>query len=173
MACENDLAEVNELFDFQEAGLEVATDVEIYYSDSANVRVIIKGPKMVRYQVGKARDEFPEGLHVDFLETDGTISSTLDAASGERYNVEKKVIVRGDKELEQLVILKNDRGEKLETSELTWDEMKSKVYTEKFVKITNQEEIIFAYGFEANQDFSEYELKQVVGRVDIQTNDIN
>ena len=96
---------------------------------------------------------------MDFLEKDGTISSTLDAEHGERFSREKKVIVSDN------VILRNNLGEKLETNELIWDEVQGQVYTDRFVRITKPEEVILAYGFRANQDFTEYELLKVVARL--------
>ena len=159
-SCVNDLAEINRLFNESEAGVEIATDVEIFYSDSAYVLVKIVGPTLMRYRDNfKPRDEFPDGLHVDFLNKSGTVNSTLDAKIGIRYNRDKIIIVRDS------VILQNMLGEKLETSELIWDENEQIVYTEKYVKIIKPDEIIFAYGFKANQDFSEYELTAVQARI--------
>jgi len=166
MSCVNDLDDVNSLFEKTEPGVEIATDIEMLYSDSAIVRVRITGPTLLRHLDNeKPRDEFPDGIHVDFLERDGTISSTLDADHADRFTRDKKVVVRSGTDKEKTVILQNILGEKLETSELIWDESKNRIYTEKFVKITKPEEIIFAYGFTANQDFSEYELKRVVARL--------
>jgi LPS export ABC transporter protein LptC len=166
--CVNDLAEVNQLFDETSTGVEIARDIEMLYSDSAIVRVRILGPTLMRYlEDEKPRDEFPDGVHVDFLDADGSVNSTLDAQYAVRYTREKQVIVRSDINEGTTVILQNDKGEKLETSELIWDEAESKVFTDKFVKITKPEEIIFAYGFSAKQDFSEYTLNKVVGRVKV------
>ena len=165
IACVNDLEEVNQLFEKSEPGVEVARDIEMLYSDSAIVRVRVIGATLIRHlESDKPRDEFPDGIHVDFLDPDGTVNSTLDAERADRYTREKKVIARSDIDKTSPVILKNNQGERLETTELIWDESKRQVYTDKFVKITRPEEIIFAYGFVAKQDFSEYELKKVVGR---------
>ena len=132
------------------------------YSDSARVRVIITGPLLVRHlDNSNPYDEFPEGVHVDFLNDENEVESTLDAQTAERYPRENKIIVR---DTANQVILQNIRGEKLETSELIWDEKKGIIYTDKFVKITKPEEIIFAYGFNAKQDFSEYTLLSVVAK---------
>ncbi len=159
-SCENDLDTINELFQPLEPGIEIARDVDMLYSDSAFVRVRIQGATLKRYTDDVSpRDEFPDGVHVDFLERQGTVSSTLDAKHGTRYTREKKVIVRDS------VILQNDRGEKLETNELIWDEVKREVYTDRFVRITKPDEIILAYGFRANQEFTEYELNTVVAQI--------
>ncbi len=160
LSCVNDLSEVNRMFNDDASRTEVATDVEIIYSDSAIVRVRVQGPKLIRYLEGTMpTDVFPEGVHVDFLEKNGEVSSVLDARIGERVTRESKMYARDS------VVLRNNVGEKLETSELIWDEKSGMVYTDKFVKITKPDEVIFSYGFRAKQDFSEYELLSVVARM--------
>ncbi len=166
LACVNDLNEVDRFFQATEPGVEIAKDVEVMYSDSAQVRVVINGPTLVRYlDKTKPRDEFPDGVHVDFLNKEGEVESTLDAQMGIRYPRDGKIIVR---DTTNQVILANTRGEKLETTELIWNEKEGTVETDKFVKITKPEEIIFAYGFTAKQDFSEYTLRSVVAKMKIE-----
>jgi len=160
--CVNDLSDVDRLFENTNPGVEIARDVEVMYSDSARVRIVITGPKLVRHlDKINPRDEFPEGLHVDFLDENSEVESTLDALIGIRYPRDRKIIVR---DTANHVVLESIRGEKLETSELIWDEKEGTVFTDKFVKITKPEEIIFAYGFRAKQDFSEYTLLSVVAK---------
>ncbi len=42
-----------------------------------------------------------------------------------------------------------------------------KIYTDAFVKITTKDEIIWGDGMIADQDFSNYEIKNVKGEVSI------
>ncbi|NND34195.1 MAG: hypothetical protein HKN76_16530, partial [Saprospiraceae bacterium] len=120
-SCVNDLEEVNQIFEKSEPGVEVAKDIEMLYSDSAIVRVRVISATLVRHlESDKPRDEFPDGIHVDFLDPDGTVNSTLDAERADRYTREKKVIARSDANKTTPVILQNNLGERLETSELIW-----------------------------------------------------
>ena len=161
-SCVNDLADVDKLFQASDPGVEIAKDVEVMYSDSARVRVIIQGPTLVRHlDKINPHDEFTEGVHVDFLDDAGLVESTLDAIYGVRYSRDHKIIVR---DTVDHVVLESVRGEKLETSELIWNEKEGTVHTDKFVKITKPDEVIFAYGFRAKQDFSEYTLLSVVAK---------
>jgi LPS export ABC transporter protein LptC len=163
ISCVNDLGEVDRLLDPEAGRTEWAKDVEIIYSDSVAVKVRITSPLLVRNldQI-TPYDEFPDGVFVEFFDSNQNISSTLSAKYGIRYPRTKKIIVRDS------VVLQNIQREQLETSELIWDENNKVVQTDKFVKITKPEEIIFAYGFRANQDFSEYELLSVAGRVKVE-----
>ena len=46
---------------------------------------------------------------------------------------------------------------------LFWDEKKEKVYSDKFIQIEQEDKIIKGYGFESNQDLTEYEIKNTTG----------
>jgi lipopolysaccharide export system protein LptC len=52
-----------------------------------------------------------------------------------------------------------ESDKKLETELLYWDRVKDLVYTERFVKITREDEIIMGTGFESNSRFDSYTLK--------------
>jgi len=160
--CVNDIAEIDALFDEGDSQVEVGTEIEILYSDSAFVRVRLTAPKLRRH-INRAdqRDEFPDGIYIDFLDRDGNVESTLDAEKGDRFPRTQKMVVY------QNVVLRNSLGEVLETSQLIWNERDQTASTTRFVKITKPDEVIYANGFETNSNFSEYQLYSVRGRVKI------
>lgn len=157
ISCTNDLQEVNKLFETIDTDIEHARDVNVIYSDSAKVRLKVSGPKLERH-VSKIdpKDVFTEGVHVEFLDNDQTTLSWLDARYLERIEQEQKVYVRDS------VVLYNTENEKLETSELIWDEEAEKIYTDKFVRITQPEkgDTSYGYGFETNKQFTEFTIKK-------------
>lgn len=163
LACKNDLAEIEALSEAYSTQVETAKKVEILYSDSAQVRVRVTGPTML-YHLDKSSpyQEFPDGLLVDFFDTEGNVTSQLTAQYGIRYENKAEVVVRDS------VVWQSTAGEKLETEELIWDERRSKVYTKKFVVITRPDEIIYGHGFEANQDFSYYRINAIEGRIKVE-----
>ena len=63
------------------------------------------------------------------------------------------------------VIVVNEKGDQLNTEHLIWNAITKKIYTEEFVKITTKDEVIWGDGLEANEDFSEYEIKHVKGTI--------
>ncbi|MEZ4950310.1 MAG: LPS export ABC transporter periplasmic protein LptC [Saprospiraceae bacterium] len=160
VGCENDLAEINKLFSKDEIDVEIAKVVEIFYSDSAQVRVKVNAPVMKRYTDKlDPREEFPNGLKVDFYGQDNQLNSWLTAKSGIRYQQKGLIIVRDS------VVWKSKTQEQLETSELIWEEEKRKVYTNKFVVVRRPGEIIYGYGFESNQDFTHSKIRAIEGRL--------
>ena len=160
-SCENDMAEVAQYFPKEATQLEEARDVEIYYSDSAVVRVILKGPLLYDYISGSnARSEFVDGLSADFYNEKHEKQSRLTAKFGVRYLDKNFVLVQDS------VVITTIRNEKLETEELVWDEKKGNLETDKFVKVSTPKEVITGYGLVAKDDFSYWKIKAVTGRIE-------
>ena len=53
-------------------------------------------------------------------------------------------------ELRDSVVVVNERNDKLETEVLFWDQEKDLIYTDRFVKITNEDQIIHGNRFESD-----------------------
>lgn len=159
-ACVKDIKE-NEPAVFN-TEVETVKEVEIFYSDSAHVRVKIAGPTMLNHlDKNNPMQEFTDGVVAEFFGADGKITSKLSAKYGIRYEGRSEVVVRDS------VIWESLEREKLETEELIWDEKTKKVYTNKFVVITRPDEIIYGHGFEANQDFSYSRINAIEGRIKV------
>ena len=143
--------------------VERAEQVEIFYSDSAQVKVKISGPTML-YHVSKSDpvQEFPDGVLVDFYGDNGQKTSQLTAKHGMRYERTEKVVVSDS------VVWKSVLNEMIETEELIWQENIKKIFTKKFARITRPNEIIFGYGFEADQSFKNAKINAVTGRLKIE-----
>ena len=142
--------------------VERADNIEIFYSDSAKVKIKISGPVMLSHETNNIpQEEFTEGVLVDFFDEDGNPSSQLTAKYGTRFQRQNKVIVRDS------VVWKSIENETIETEELIWDSRAKKVFTKKFARISRADEIIYGYGFEADQDFSNARIRAVTGRVKV------
>lgn len=160
-SCGEGMPEEEYIVDPEDVTMERATDVDILYSDSAKVRVRVQGPTMLRHtEVKEPYQEFPDGILVEFFEAEtGQITSRLTAKYAIRIENKARVIVRDS------VVWKSIKDEKLETSELIWNEREENVYSNKFVVITRPDEIIYSHGFEANQDFTDLKLSAIDGRM--------
>jgi len=146
-----------------DAGVERGYNPDIRYSDSAQMKVRIRGGLILNYvEKSSQRQEFPEGVRVDFYNSAGQLSSVLTARSAVRYQIQGRVIARDS------VVWKSMDDEMIETSELTWDERTQKIYTNKFVVITRPQDTIYSQGFEANQDFTDIQLQATDGRIGVE-----
>lgn len=140
-------------------GIEEAKNVEITYSDSANIKVSIEGPVMLNYvDRQQPKQEFTDGVKVTFFDENQNISSVLTAKYGLRIENRLEVIVRDS------VVWQSVDQRRLETEELIWDERKKKVFTNRFVAVMLPPgDTTFHMGFEADQDFSNVKFKSTSG----------
>ncbi len=158
-SCQNDLAEIQRFIKQEETTYETISDFKTLYSDSAVVKVKIQGPTMLRYlDKDKPRQEFPDGMKVEFFTPNKRVTSRLTAKYGMRLEKDKQIIMRDS------VVWESLNKEILETTELIWDEKEERVFTNKFVVIRRPGEIITGYGFESNQDFTYSKIKSVTGQ---------
>jgi LPS export ABC transporter protein LptC len=63
------------------------------------------------------------------------------------------------------VVAVNIKGDTLKTEYLVWDTRKGKISSDQFVKIIRKDQIITGIGLESNQDFSNYEIKNIKGHI--------
>ncbi len=166
LSCENDVKEVNTISQNKQELLpaESSYDVEFLYSDSAQVRSKLSAAQVDRYLGKKPYFEMIQGMKVIFYDEYPNEQSRLTANYG----------IGNDKgggletlEARDNVVVINEKGERLNTEQLTWNGVTKKIYTDKFVKITTKNEVIWGDGLEANEDFSEYEIKKVKGQINI------
>ena len=163
-SCGNDIADINKQVSQEDTGKEVATNIEMLYSDSAVVRVKVTAPLMVHIlNPEKPKQTFPKGILVDFFDKNKQQTSKLTSKTAERDEN------NGEVHLRDSVNVWNNKQERLETDELWWNEPQQRIYSDKFVKITTPTEIIHGRGFEASSDFSHWTLKEVTGTVQSKT----
>lgn len=168
MACENDLAEIRKYSYYEEVPTEVAQNVEMMYSDSFQVVVIIRTPQLLRYSGARPREEFKGGLEVDFIGKNLRVSSKLTAKEA----VKKTVTIKDEKNrnirepivvVKDSVVLAGGNGELLFTEELIWYENLGKLSTDKWVRIVTEDKDIFGFGFESDREFKNWRIRSVVG----------
>lgn len=165
-ACENDLKKVEKIAS-NEASLPVETslDVELIYSDSSIVRAKLRTPILKLYKVANAYHEMPNGLYVEFYGPNNTLESTLSAKYGRKFQNQGIIEVRDS------VVVINNKGERLDTERLIWNEKTKKIYTKSFVRITTLKDIMFGDGMEANQNFTNYRIFKYRGSISLEENE--
>lgn len=149
---------------YSETELEVAKDVVIWYTDSARLKAKITGAEMRRSVNGSdPYDEFDGGVVVDFYEKTGESNSHLISEYVLRYERKGMVIAKDPNG----VILTNDNGDSLISSELIWLDKEDKITTEKFVYIRTADRKIWGQGFESNMEFTKGRIKAVEGELSV------
>ena len=136
----------------------VTTDVSMLVSDSGVIRYHAIAPMWYRYDDPKnAYWYFPEGIRLQQLDDDMQEAGMLRADTA--YNLEKAQqwhLIRN-------VEASNVRGERFRTQELYWDMKRHTVYSDSFIHIERQHDILEGYGFTSNEGFTEYEVRRTTG----------
>lgn len=114
---------------------------------------------MLRFHTKEPYTELPDGLKILFFDESAKVESQLTAGYGISYEKSDEMIVRNNVEAVSV------KGDKLNTEELVWSQKTQKISSDKFVKITTRDEIIFGDGFESNQDLTNYKIKKIRGTI--------
>jgi LPS export ABC transporter protein LptC len=70
-------------------------------------------------------------------------------------------------ELRDSVVVINDKNERLETEVLFWNQEKDKIYTDRFVKITSEDQISQGIGFESDSHLTVRRIFKVTAEISV------
>jgi LPS export ABC transporter protein LptC len=139
-----------------EGPLRQGQDVDMLYSENDRVKVRLKTKKILEFKNNDR--EFPEGIYLEFYDAKGIMTSTLKANHAFYFKELDQWRGRGDVEVVNI-----EKKQQLNTEELFWRPTTRKIYTEKFVTIKLENEIIYGTGLDALQDLSSYTIRKPAG----------
>ena len=163
--CVNDMEEVKAITEEELLPIEVSENIRIIYSDSAQLRVILEAGHLERFQGEDPYVEMSKGVHMRFFSSGDVVESELTSNYAISYQNSDIMEAKED------VVVINQKGETLNTEHLVWEKKTEKIYTEEFVKITTEDEVIFGHGFESNQDFTKYRIKKIKGTINMKSSE--
>ena len=100
---------------------------------------------------------FEKGVYLEKFDTLLHIDASIKADTAYYYDKKKLWELKGN------VQIHSQRGDKFETSQMFWNEKMKTVYSDKFIKIEQEDKTITGYGFESNQELTEYVIKNTTG----------
>ena len=107
---------------------------------------------------------FEKGVYLEKFDTLLRIDANIKADTA--YYYEKKKLW----ELRSNVNIQNLKGDKFETDLLFWDEKKKEIYSDRFIRIEQEDKTITGYGFESNQELTEYQIRNTTGIFTVEDN---
>jgi LPS export ABC transporter protein LptC len=140
--------------------LREAVDVDMLYSEKDRLKVKMLAKRILEFKNGD--QEFPEGLYLEFYNEAGIMTSTLKANHAFYFKEQGQWRARGKVEVKNL-----EKKQQLNTEELFWKPDTRKIFTEKFVTIKLENEILYGTGLDATQDLSVYTIKKPEGEFEI------
>lgn len=140
--------------------LRKAENIELYYTEKDRVKVKMVAAELHEFKNGDR--EFPKGIYLEFYDEFGKMESTLRA--NHAFFTKKENLWRGRGKVE----VKNlEKNEQLNTEELFWKQTEERIYTDKFVTIRQQGDVIYGEGLEAKQDMSDYVILKPTGDFEV------
>ena len=103
----------------------------------------------------KAKDPywyFPKGIYLERFDSLFQVEATILADSAWNYTDKQLWRLKGN------VDIRNMEGEMFLSDELFWDQKNEKVYSDKYIEIKQDETELKGYGFESNQEMTEYRI---------------
>lgn len=167
-ACKNDIKEV-QLFLNDSLNLPdvEGKNVAFYYTDSAKTKIKVTAPELLQFSNREEPYiEFPKGIEVFQYDDSLHVISTIKA----NYAIflQNEEIWRAEKDVQAT----NIDGDVLNTELLFWDTRLEKIYTDQRVKILTADGEIYGKGLDANQDFTNWEIRQSTGTYYFEDDDI-
>jgi LPS export ABC transporter protein LptC len=158
VGCSNDLDSVAAVEVSASGPDRVSEGTTYLYSDSGRVRNQLRAGRVSEFITTEPhRTELDEGLELTFFDRNGKPGSVLKARKGRILTEAKRM------EVEDQVVFTNAKGERLETEQLIWSQDSHRVHTERPVRITREQDILFGQGLDANEDFSRYTIRRITG----------
>lgn len=128
-------------------------DVEMLHAEKDKIKVKMVAKRILEFKNGDR--EFPEGIYLEFYDETGRMTSSLKANHAYYFKKENRWRGRGKVEVKNI-----EKRQQLNTEELFWDPTSKKIFTEKFVTINLESEVIYGTGLDALQDMSSYTIKK-------------
>jgi len=136
--------------------IRILNNSVIEHSDSGIIRGKLLTIELFEFESGDR--ELPKGGYVEFYDKNGDITGSLKSDYGFFTKEKDEWKVEGNVQLQNA-----DSGETLYTEELFWKPSEERVFTDKFVRIETDDQILTGIGLTAKQDFSRYVIKNPQG----------
>lgn len=133
-------------------------NVTTLVSDSGITRFRVNTPEWLVFDK-KANPtwEFPQGIHLEQFDVNLEVHSKVDAKKAIYYTELEQWI------LSDSVSAVNVDGERFESEILYVHQKEDRIFTDKFVKITQEDKIITGIGMESNQRLTKYKVLKPQG----------
>ncbi len=164
-SCANDIEKIKIYTVTEELPSITAEGYEMIFSDSTVIRFKLQTTELIRHEnLKEPYTEFPKGVKIIKYDANMNIISSITAQFAKHFDTDDRWEAKNN------VVAVNLKGDTLKTEYLVWDMKQEKIYTDQYVKIIQKDQTYSGIGFESNQDFSSYKIKNLKGQmyVDVQ-----
>ena len=158
VSCVNTIDDVESVYK-ESTMSNFGVDIEINYYGGGNLEFTLMAPQIETVHSPGEKKVFPKGIQVYAYNIDLDTIATISANFAIENQREELFEARKN------VIFKNSKNEQLNTEKLFWNRETKKIYTNDFVTLTTEKQIIMGFGFTSDQYFSTYTLSNITGTI--------
>ena len=139
--------------------LDTARQAELYRACKTTLT-----PEYLKMSEGEEKyEEFPQGLHAISYDTDGKEIGSITCKYAKKLEEEQLWEARNE------VVVINSEGKKLETELLYWDTQEGTIYSDRYVKLTADGQVIEGNrGFKSDQDLKAPVFYGITGEIEVE-----
>lgn len=152
----------------QEVGKAITERDSLPVMDTRGVMTLISDSGVIRYRINAEEWQvydrkspsywsFEKGVYVEKFDSLFQVEASIEADTAYYYDKQRLWKLMSN------VHIQNLKGEKFDTELLYWDENKKRVYSDKQVRIEQPDRIIYAIGFESNEQMTRYKFFRTNG----------
>ncbi len=145
---------INTALNVEELPAQESWDSKVFFTDSGKTQAVLHSGHL-RMFTGAHETLLDSNVKVEFYDELEKITTTLTSKRGKVDDITQNLYAIDS------VIAVNDSGVTLSTQELMWRNEDRKIISSKFVTILTQTEKIEGYGFESNQNLSNYVIRNI------------
>ena len=155
LSCENKIDQIPKS-DLLTLPSVTVRNFQTFYTDSGKLALVLTSPLLEQYDSKDGSySEFRSGIKVNFFKGKKDTIGSVNAKYA-KFTKNKNLW-----ELRDSVVVINENNDKLETELLFWNQQSDLIYTDRFVKITNPDQVIQGFGFESDSHLNHRKLKKV------------
>ena len=162
-SCTNDAKEVRDFLADKNLPIGEAVDINLKHTDSGRVDIRMKAPLMLDFGNREKHpySEFPKGIKITTIEKNGD-STVIEGDYAKTYSKTNVAEIKSN-----VVIYNYAKKNKLETSEIFWDQKTHYFFTEKSFTFYTVSDTIYGTGFEATEGLDVWWVKNQSGVIEI------
>lgn len=139
--------------DFEQTPVQIVHDMNVLQSEKGEAEMRMQAPLMQRYEFTKdsavqSYELYTDGFLVNAYTVDGQLETTIIAEQA------KHVTTPGSESWSafgDVVITNYLKGERMETDTLYWDKDEHTIYTDCYVRLTNDSGLLQGYGMTSDE----------------------
>lgn len=152
----------------KEVGEAITERDSLPVMDTRGVTTLISDSGVIRYRINAEEWQvydrkspsywaFEKGVYVEKFDSLFQLEASIEADTAYYYDKTKLWKLLSN------VHIQNLKGEKFDTDLLYWDQNKKRVYSDRQVRIEQPDQIIYAVGFESNEQMTRYKFYKTNG----------